>query len=284
MAVTRKDLTMTNEMKPGKDMREAFGLRSIPFTREFSSRWNSAIFSEPLAALLGVVDYRMSGSLIAPAGTGKTALMRDLRDRLPEARFRVHYVKVTSLSKPYWQRGREVAAAIGLEPVGTYPNLIRKLQDKIEDTTFCEGLRPVLLIDEVHDMKPEVLAILRILTNFDMDSKLVLSVILAGQPPLAQMLARNDMIAIRQRIAHCATLRLLSREESKSYVEHRMSDAGAHSQPFDEQALDAIYEITRGNLRAIDSLARKALELAAKRGVTAIGTTLVTAARQLLPS
>lgn len=263
-------------------VREVFSLRGIPFTREITTRWSSEIFDEALNDLQAVVDNRMSAALISPAGTGKTALLRELKDRLPEARFRVHYVKVTSLSKRDFCR--EIAATIGLEPVGTYPSLVRKLQNKIEDTAFCEGLRPVLLVDEGHDMRPEVLAILRIVTNFEMDSKLVLSVILAGQPPLAQMLARDDLIAVRQRIAHCATLRLLSREEARSYVEHRMNEAGARSQPFDDQALDAIYEITRGNLRAIDSLARKSLELAAKRGVTAIGPSLVTAARQQLVS
>jgi len=37
-------------------------------------------------------------------------------------------------------------------------------------------------------------------------------------------------------------------------------------------------------LRAIDTLARKALEIAAKRGTPVVDQTLVTAARALLPS
>ena len=47
-----------------------------------------------------------------------------------------------------------------------------------------ESLRPVIILDEAHDMRPEVLAILRVLTNFEMDSKLVVSIVLAGQPRL----------------------------------------------------------------------------------------------------
>ncbi|HJW75087.1 MAG TPA: AAA family ATPase [Thermoleophilia bacterium] len=264
------------------DVREAFGLRSIPFTREIVTRWGAAIFDEVLSDLRTVVDNRMSAALIAPAGTGKTALLRALASDLPEARYRVHYVKVTSLSKRDFCR--EVAATMGLEPVGTYPNLVRKLQDKVEDTAFHEGVRPVLLVDEAHDMRPDVLAILRILTNFQMDSKLVLSVVLSGQPPLAQMLAGDELVAVRQRIAHCATLRCLSREESRSYVEHRMTEAGARSLPFDDLALDAIYEISRGNLRAVDHLARKALEIAAKKGISTVDAALITAARAQLPS
>jgi len=275
-------MTTTDRSGGLGDVREAFGLSAIPFTREIRTRWASEIFDEALEDLAAVVANRMSAALVAPAGTGKTALLRALRERLPEARYRVHYVKVTSLSKR--DLCREIAAVMGLEPVGTYPNLVRKLQEKIEAVASVEGLRPVLLVDEAHDMRPEVLAILRILTNFEMDSRLVLSVVLSGQPPLAHMLARDELVAVRQRLAHCATLRLLSREETRSYVEHRMQSVGARTLPFDAMALDAIYEISRGNLRAVDSLARKSLELAAKRKAPTVDGTLVTAARALLPS
>lgn len=264
------------------DVRDTFGLKAIPFTREVTTRWGWEPFSEVLRALRKVVEERMSGVLIAPAGTGKTALLRELANQLPEARFKVTYIKVTSLSKRDFCR--EVAAAMGLEPVGTYPNLVRKVQARVEDTAFHEGLRPVVFIDEAHDMRPDVLAILRILTNYEMDSKLVLSVILAGQPPLAQLLARNDLLAVRQRIAHAATLSLLSRDQTRDYMEHRMTEVGARSLPFDEQSLEAVYEISRGNLRAIDHLARKSLEIAARKQVPVVDTSIVMAARGCLLS
>ncbi|MGH2625741.1 MAG: AAA family ATPase, partial [Anaerolineales bacterium] len=149
---------------PAADLRSHFGLSEIPFTREISveSRWHSAHFDEPLADLVRTIDQRMSAVLIAPAGTGKTALLRALRARLPEARYKVHYVKVTSLSKR--DICREIAVAAGLAPAGSYPMLVRRLQERFEAVHGDDGLRPVLLIDEAHDMRPEVLAILRILT------------------------------------------------------------------------------------------------------------------------
>lgn len=264
------------------DIRDAFGLTAIPFTREIQTRWPSPHLDEVVADLAAVVSNRMLAALVAPAGTGKTVILRALTERLPEARYRVHYLKVTSLSRR--DLCREMAAVTGLEPVGSYPNLVRKLQDKVQDVAFVEGLRPVLLLDEAHDMRPDVLAILRILTNFEMDSKLVLSVVLAGQPPLAQMLAKDELVAVRQRVAHYATLRLLSREETKSYVEHRMLSAGARSIPFDASSLDAVYEISRGNFRAVDGLALKSLEVAAKKGLATVDPAVVMAARALLPS
>jgi general secretion pathway protein A len=132
-------------------------------------------------------------------------------------------------------------------------------------------------------MRPDVLAILRLLTNYDMDSRLVLSIILAGQPPLARLLRRDELEAVSRRMSHCATLRLLSRDEARQYMQHRVHVAGLKKLPFDTAAVDAVYEMSHGNLRAIDSLCLKSLELATHQGSSTLDASLVVAARQLLP-
>ena len=100
---------------------------------------------------------------------------------------------------------------------------------------------------------------MRLITNFEMDSRLVVSVILSGQMPLKKMLLKDDLEDIHQRISHCGELTLLSREETRSYIEHRSVIAGASPAPFDAQAIEAIHEISRGNMRAIDKLANASL-------------------------
>ena len=266
------------------DVRAHFGFTGLPFTREITVEelWDSPAFVEPLRDLEATLRERMSAVLIAPAGAGKTALLRALIARLPEARYRVHYVKVTSLSKR--DMCREIAQAVDLPASGSYPMLVRRLEERFDKTANEDGLRPVLLVDEAHDLRPEVLAILRILTNYDMDSRLVLSVLLAGQPLLLKLLRRDDLEAVSQRIAQVSTLRLLSRTESESYMQHRVNVAGARNLPFDGPAVEAVYEVSRGNLRLIDHLCFKALELAAQSGVPVVNASLVTAARKkLLP-
>ena len=123
---------------------------------------------------------------------------------------------------------------------------------------------------------------LRLLTNFEMDSRLVVAVVLAGQPPLRTLLSRADQVAVAQRLAHVAALRLLSRDETRAYVQHRCAVAGAQANPFDDDAYDAIYEISGGNLRAVDRLALKALERAAQAGAGAVSTGDVVEARKVL--
>ena len=231
------------------------------------------------AALADAMQERMSAALIAPAGTGKTVALRMLVAALPEVRFAVHYVKVTGLSKR--DLCKEIAVACGLSPTGIYPALVRKLQDAFAHTAG-DGMRPVILLDEAHDLRPESLAMLRVLTNFEMDSRLVVSLVLAGQPHLRVLLRRPEQAAIAHRLAHYAELRLLSRDETAAYVEHRCTLAGARSNPFDGDAQQTIFEMSRGNLRAIDRLALAALQRAAKSSHSTVSSGDVIAARKSL--
>ena len=257
------------------------GFRKTPFTRELTVRDRFPLQPQEqvAAALTAAVQERMSAALIAPAGTGKTVALRMLRGNLPEARFQVRYVKVTGLSKR--DLCKEIAVACDLEPSGIHPALVRKLQAAFEHTV-SDGMRPVILLDEAHDLRPESLAMLRVLTNFAMDSRLVVSLVLAGQPPLRQLLRRPEQAAIAHRLAHYAALSLLSRDETRAYVEHRCALAGAHTIPFDDDAQESIFEMSCGNLRAIDRLALAALQHAARSSHTSVSGGHVIAARRSL--
>ena len=272
--------TATATVDNPSDLRAAFGFHAVPFTREISpdDHFHLPFLDEALAGISAAVEARMSAALIAPAGAGKTALLRRLRSGLPEARYHVHYVKVTGLSKR--DMCREIAVACGAAPAGSYPMLVRRLQERFETTAHTEGRRPVLLLDESHELRPDVLAMLRILTNFDMDSRLVLSLVIAGQTPLRALLARDEQEAMARRIVHYAQLRLLSRDELARYVAHRCAVAGSAKVPFDDRSLDALFEIGRGNLRANDDLALKSLTYAAAAGHAVVSVQHVVAARK----
>ena len=264
------------------DWRSRFGFHTAPFTRELTvaQRFSLPMFDDVLTALFRAVDQRGSAALVAPAGTGKTALLRALVDQLPEARYRVHYVKVTDLSKK--DLCREIAVACGAQSAGSYPMLVRRLQERFLSTMTDNGVRPVLVLDEAHGIRPEVLSIFQILTNFEMDSRLVLSVILAGQSPLRDLLRMPAHEAVTRRLVHLATLRLLSRPESHCYLAHRCTIAGATIVPFDPGAMEAVYEVACGNMRATDQLAAKALEVASDSGAAIVDANHMSNARRLL--
>lgn len=268
---------MSNKAQP--DVRSHFGLSALPFTREIGveNLWAHDIYQEARDDLKVAVEERMSAAIISPAGTGKTVVLRALKASLPEARYRVHYVKLTNLCARDFCK--ELAVALGCTPAGYYGALVRKVQDRAQALLEQESLRPVIILDEAHDMRPEVLAILRVLTNFEMDSRLVVSIILAGQPSLKRALRREELEAVTRRLAHYASLRLLSREESREYVAHRLRVAGSDNGIFDDAAFDAVYEVAQGNLRATDRIALKAMQQAFRKRNPVVGQEHVAAAR-----
>lgn len=252
-------------------MEQHFALKETPFTREISveNKLTLPFLDEQIKALEDMVKRRMSALLMAPAGTGKSVVLRSVVKHLPGARYNASYFKVSRLSAR--DLCREVAHAIGARSAGTYPALVRAVQERFEQKITSDGVRPVLIFDDAHAMKPEGFEIIKILTNFDMDSRLVVSFILAGHPSLREKLHRDDLDDIRQRIVHCGELRLLSREETVTYIKHRMNIAGSKTCPFDDSTLDGLYEMSRGNMRAIDNLAFLCLKRAAEAGAKTVG-------------
>lgn len=254
-----------------KAFEDHFGFSSTPFTREIPAdkRLEFDFMAAQTAALEDVIRRRMSGVILAPAGTGKSQVLRALEERLPKARYKTGYFKVGNLTSR--DLCRDIAHATGARIVSKFPALVRAVQERFEQDSSAEGLRPVLFFDDAHALRPDGLELVKILTNFSFDSRLVVSVVLAGHPLLREKLYRPEVEDVRQRLAHCGELRLLSREESIAYIEHRLAIAGCKTSPFDANALEAMYEMSRGNMRAIDTLAHKALTKATDGGAKTVG-------------
>jgi general secretion pathway protein A len=235
-----------------------------PFTREvkIEQRFKADFLEAEIIALRKVVEERQSGVLVAPAGSGKTLVLRALKASLPEARHAVFYIKLSDLSVR--DMCRQVALALGVEPAGQFPSLVRALEARLRSGYEEHGIRQVMIFDDAHDMRSEVLRLVRLLTNFEMDSRLVVSIVLAGQLPLKKHLLSAELEDVRQRLIYCGELRLLGKDEALAYLEHRVQIAGCAVSPFTKAAAEALFEVTRGNMRALDKLAHAALELAAR--------------------
>jgi type II secretory pathway predicted ATPase ExeA len=124
-------LTATLAADNPTDLLAGFDFHAVPFTREITTdhhlRW--AFLDEALAGRLSAALARMPTAITAPAGTGKTALLRRLCSGLPEARDHAHDVNVTGLSKR--DMCREIAPACSAAPAGSYPMRVRRLRPRL---------------------------------------------------------------------------------------------------------------------------------------------------------
>jgi len=269
---TSKSATRTKNQSQGSrgDLLSHFDLRAMPFTREIRPRDHLPLeeHEEAKKVLLQEVQRRGSGALDGPAGCGKTALARSLLAELPEARYKVFYLLVGGLGVR--DACRDISGVLGVEPSGSRPALLRRIKEALLRSPDERGVHPVLLFDDAHELKLEVLSLLKALTNYEMDSRLVVSVILVGQPQLRRILRRVELEDVAGRLGVRASLGNLSREAAARYVEHRITVAGGRRIPFEPTALEGLFEIAGGNLRALDNLALRSLELAFEDGAEVV--------------
>jgi general secretion pathway protein A len=99
----------------------------------------------------------------------------------------------------------------------------------------------------------------RLLTNLETAKQKLLQIILIGQPELRELLARNDLRQLAQRITGRYHLEPLSEEETTLYIEHRLKVAGALGEVFENSAKKATYRLSKGVPRLINVICDRAL-------------------------
>jgi type II secretory pathway predicted ATPase ExeA len=252
-----------------------YGLNEKPFSKTPDPRflYMSSGHREALARLEYAVEESELALLTGEIGCGKTTLSRALMDR---AGSRYHFLFVFNPRLTADELLRVIAS--GLE-VGT-PSL-RKDQLLAEITGALyrmhgEGRVPVVVIDEAQLIPDrELFDELRLLTNFQLDDKNLLSVIIMGQPELRGMLASPVYEPFRQRISLNFHLCPLSLEETLEYLDFRVMAAGGEPGLFSPDAVQRIFELSGGVPRRINSVATNALLIGFGRDASWIDGSIV---------
>lgn len=115
------------------------------------------------------------------------------------------------------------------------------------------------MIDEAQYLHHAILADLKLLMNFDMDSKNYAILILAGQPVLNNTLSMQIHEPLKQRIVINYNFQGLTIEEVKTYIVSRLEVAGVHHKIMDDGALEAAAGCCNGSIRKLNNLIHKAL-------------------------
>lgn len=266
-----------------------FGLSEAPFsiTPDPAFIYLSPEHREALAHLLYGVGQGGAGGFVqltGEVGTGKTTLCRALLEQLPE---QTHVALVLNpLLTP-----RELLATICEElgiDTGDIGDSNKAMVDALNAYLLAQharGHRVVVVIDEAQNLSPEALEQVRLLTNLETPKEKLLQMVLLGQPELRQLLQRQNLRQLSQRITARYHLKPLNQEETRAYVRHRMMVAGAQRSPFSRPALRALYQRSGGVPRLINIIADRALVGAYSRESSRVTSRLIqAAANEVQPS
>ena len=249
-----------------------------PWLAPYGLKWDPFSPSVPIEALLPTAPIehfcrrieqshvREGGFALVTGepGTGKSVVLRVLADRLE----RLPEISVGALVRLQCNLAdfyREIGDlfSVPLKPHNRWAGsktLREHWQTHIDSTL----VRPVLLIDEAQEMPPAVLSELRLLTSTRFDSRILLSVVIAGDGRLTEKLRREDLLALGSRIRIRLTLEPASHEELLACLRHLINAAG-NSKLMTPALMDTLCGHALGNRRVMVNTAAELLAAAAER-------------------
>ena len=140
----------------------------------------------------------------------------------------------------------------------------------------ARGESSVLIVDEAQSLPMELLEEIRLLGNIETDETKLLSIVLAGQPELGEVLDQESLRQLKQRIALRCELRPLTQTETAGYLAGRVRAAGGvGAQVFTREAVMLIHQRSRGIPRTISVIADNALVTAFAVGRKPVNSEIV---------
>lgn len=124
----------------------------------------------------------------------------------------------------------------------------------------------ILLVDEAHALPLRLLEELRVVTNLIRNGESRVRLVLAGLPELEERFASPRLALFNQRVAARCYLTPFSGDETAQMVAGQLTQAGARTSIFTDDALQAVHRSTAGTPRLIQQLCDHALILAAAGG------------------
>jgi len=252
-----------------------WGMEFNPFDKEIkdSQYYRGEDYKEAMKRLEHLKNIRGIGLFTGFPGTGKTYTMRSFVGNLNPSLYKVIYLPMTTISTNEFYK--DLASGLGLEPCYRKIDNFRRIQERIKALYKDQNITLTILIDEGQYLNRPILADLKLLMNFDMDSKNYAILVLTGQPVLNNMLSMQIHEALKQRIVINYQFQGLSGTEVKEYAESRMKLCGVTQPIFDEGALQAAYGSSSGSIRKLNNLIHKALMIGCEQKSEMITTDII---------
>ena len=240
-----------------------FGLTRFPFDKEIDAEelFVSSAMRELATRLGHHVDMNGIGLVTGDPGSGKSCAARAMAARLHAGLYKVFYVP-HSTGNPM-DLYKSIAWEMGLSVERSRAALYRQIKNEVTRLSTETRTRPILILDEAHALRSDVLEEMRLLTNYAMDSNNRLCLLFCGQTELRRRLSMAVHEPLAQRIVVRYHLGPLANAEVGDYLTHLLRRAGTELPLFEPAAVEAIAQAMLGLPRRVSLLAHHTLLAAA---------------------
>lgn len=206
---------------------------------------------EALTRLIYAAEMRKGGAMLSgEIGCGKTTLSKVYVQELSSDKFDIGLIINPKLeSKEFLQ---EVLYQFGINEVPeSKVDCLRTLNDKMLDNMKGEK-ETLLIVDEAQLLDESTFEEIRLLLNFQLNNRFLMTIILLGQPELRDKIKAIEQLD--QRIAIRYHLTPFDMEDTVKYIVFRQKKAGKAENVFSQESIEKIYEYTEGIPRRINNL------------------------------
>ena len=235
-----------------------YGLEFNPFLKNSKEvLFETQEYKETMFRLDYLLSTKGFGVLTGSAGRGKTTAIRNWSSKLNPSLYKIIYSSLSTLTLNDFYRN--LAMELGAQPAFRKTDNFKIIQNEINRLALEKRQTPVIIIDEANYVSNVVLNDLKMLFNFEMDSKDRAIILLVGLPHLNSTLRLSNHEPLRQRIVMNYNLEGMSKAEGRSYIETKLQGAGCTQTVFDDNALEAILNAANGTPRMINKFCNASL-------------------------
>jgi general secretion pathway protein A len=233
-----------------------YGLTERPFDLTANPRFLflSSGHREALSNLQYGVEARKGITLLlGEAGTGKTTLLRAVLEQQKAAASTVTsvYLSNPTLTRAEFYEFLATNFGLSLDAAASKTVFLRELEAMLL-SQHAAGRLTALIVDEAQSLPHELLEEIRLLANLETTTVKLLSVVLCGQPELAERLNEPALRQLKQRVALRCELKPFDLRETAGYIAKRIRIAGGDSASlFTRGAVEAVQRGSRGIARTI---------------------------------
>ena len=240
-----------------------YGMSTNPFLKDESSKYpfESEDYLETINRFKFLTDVKGIGLFIGSCGLGKTYTIRSFINSLNNDLYKIIYINPTSRLKVF-DFYKLICDELCIDVGNCYRSDITfNIQNELIRLVNQDRINPIIIIDDAHLLSREVLFNLKVLYDFEMDSKNYVTLILVGLPKIKDEISKDIHSSLNQRIIVNYSFNGLSKNEVKDYIKSRLELSNSNKDIFEENALLSLYACCKSSPRRLNTLVINSLML-----------------------